>query len=232
MDKFILLLFSFGIFLFSQQRCLGQHGHGHGHAPGKANEHMHRSSTSDMIKRLESPERDAYQQPEKVMAYIGDVTGKKILDIGAGTGYFSIRLAKAGAHVIAGDVDADFQEHIRQRIPDEGLDSQQVELRMLPYDSPALAPGEVDKVLIVNTYHHIEDRVPYFSKVRTGLAPGGELIVIDFYKKELPVGPPVDHKIAREQVLQELKQAGFSAFEQDTTLLEYQYIIRAAARER
>jgi len=87
-------------------------GHQHGHAPGHANKHMNSTSFEDLVIRFDSPERDAYQQPAKVLEYIGDVTGKKILDIGAGTGYFAFKLAAKGAEVIAGDVDDRFQNFI------------------------------------------------------------------------------------------------------------------------
>ncbi|MCF6348206.1 MAG: class I SAM-dependent methyltransferase [Flavobacteriaceae bacterium] len=200
-----------------------EHNKSHGN---EANEQMHKTPVAKLIKRFESPERDAYQQPEKVLAYIGDVTNKTILDIGAGSGYFSIRLAKKGAYVIAGDVDDEFLNYIKERVEKEHLDSL-IEVRKLPYDSPVLKEEEVDKVLIVNTYHHIEDRSVYFAKVLKGLKQDGELIVIDFFKKDLPIGPPADHKISKEKVLEELKQAGFKDFEVNTELLEMQFIIRA-----
>ncbi len=200
-----------------------KHTKAHGN---EANEQMLRTSVAELIKRFESPERDAYQQPEKVLAYIGDVSDKTILDIGAGSGYFSIRLAKNGAYVIAGDVDDEFLNYIKERVEKEHLDSL-IEVRKLPYDSPALKNDEVDKVLIVNTYHHIEDRPAYFAEVLKGLKQDGELIVIDFFKKDLPIGPPADHKISRERVLEELKLSGFKTFDVNTDLLEMQFIIRA-----
>ena len=205
------------------------HDHGHDHGShsgdhGKANKHMNKASFEDLVKRFDSPERDAYQQPEKVLAYIGDVTGKKILDIGAGTGYFSFKLAAKGATVIAGDVDDRFQNYIKEKIEKEN--APKLSLRKLPYDSPALAEAEVDKVLIVNTYHHIEDRVNYFNKVLKGLTTGGELLVIDFKKQDGP-GPPVKMKMSPDFITAELKKAGFTAFELNDSLLEHQYIIRA-----
>jgi len=198
------------------------------HRHGSANEFMHKSSVENLAKRFDSPERDAYQQPDKVLAYLGDLNGLKIMDLGAGSGYFTVRLANAGAKVIAADVDDEFQAYLRNRIETEGLTDKGIELRKIPYDSPALKKGEVDKVLVVNTYHHIEDRVPYFKQVFEGLAEDGELVVIDYFKKEIPVGPPVDHKIAMEIVLKELKEAGFTSIEENTHLLEYQFIIRAS----
>ena len=174
------------LFLFSTACNHSNHEHSHDkhnkehvHSHhGHANHHMNETSFEDLVKRFDSPERDAYQQPDKVLAYIGDVRGKKILDIGAGTGYFSFKLAAKGAEVIAGDVDDRFQNYIKEKIEKEN--APKVILRKLPYDNPALQKQEVDKVLIVNTYHHIEDRINYFGKVREGLRADGELLVIDF----------------------------------------------------
>lgn len=190
-----------------------------------ANEYMHRSSTDDLIKRFESPERDAYQKPEKVLEYLGNLEGKKIMDIGAGSGYFSVKLAEKGAQVIAADVDNEFQAALQKRIDDNNIKN--IELRKIPYDSPDLADKEVDMVLIVNTYHHIENRSDYFAKVKQGIKDDGELVVIDYFKKELPVGPPVNHKIDLETVKKELKQAGYTNLDVNVDLLPYQFIIRA-----
>ena len=159
---------------------------------GDANEFMHRSSVDKLIDRFESPKRDAYQQPEKVMSYLGDIQGKTIIDIGAGSGYFSVRLAEKGAHVIAADVDDEFQEFINDRIEKNNLKN--IETRKIPYDSPGLKEQEVDIVLLVNTYHHIENRPEYFAKVKQGTKTDGELVIIDYFKWDIPVGPPTDHR--------------------------------------
>jgi cyclopropane fatty-acyl-phospholipid synthase-like methyltransferase len=201
-----------------------QHEHGHEHNGG-ANHYMHQSSMDELVERFESKERDKYQQPEKVLEYLGDINGKKIMDIGAGTGYFSVKLAAKGANVIAADVSDDFQDYLKKRIKEEDISN--IELRKLPYDSPELEKNEVDKVLIVNTYHHIEDRISYFKKVRKGINSEGELVIIDFFKSDLPVGPPVGHKVAIDDVVIELKEAGFTEFIVEVSLLDYQYIIRA-----
>jgi cyclopropane fatty-acyl-phospholipid synthase-like methyltransferase len=190
-----------------------------------ANDHMHRSSTDDLVKRFESPERDAYQQPEKVLAYLGDLQGKTIMDIGAGSGYFSVKLAEKGAKVIAADVSDEFQAHLKKRIEENNLKN--IELRKIPYDSPALKDAEVDMVLIVNTYHHIDNRAEYFAKVKKGIKDSGELVVIDFFKIDIPVGPPTGHKVSIDEVVAELKQAGYTEFEVEVGLLEYQFVVRA-----
>ncbi len=202
-----------------------QHKHQHKDSTNSANEYMHRSSTEDLIKHFESPERDSYQKPEKVLDYLGDITDKKIMDIGAGSGYFSIKLADKGADVIAADVNDEFQNALKKRIKDNNLKN--IELRKIPYDSPNLTDNEVDMVLIVNTYHHIENRSDYFSKVKKGIKENGELVIVDYFKTDLPVGPPKDHKISMDVLITELKKAGYAHFEVNVELLPYQYIIRA-----
>jgi cyclopropane fatty-acyl-phospholipid synthase-like methyltransferase len=190
-----------------------------------ANQHMHQSSVENLVHYFESEERDAYQKPEKVLQYLGELKGKTIMDIGAGSGYFSVKLAGKGAKVIAADVNDEFQRYLKKRIEENNIPN--IELRKIPYDSPSLKNNEVDMVLIVNTYHHIENRPDYFSQVRNGLKAKGELVVIDFFKSDVPVGPSVDHKISIDAVVSELKQAGFHSFDVEVNLLPYQYIIRA-----
>jgi 2-polyprenyl-3-methyl-5-hydroxy-6-metoxy-1,4-benzoquinol methylase len=192
---------------------------------GPANEHMRQSSVADLIRRFESPERDAYQQPQKVLEYLGDLQGKTIVDIGAGSGYFSVKLAEKGGLVIAADVDDEFQEFLSRRIRENKLSN--IETRKIPYDAPGLAKGEADMVLMVNAYHHIENRPQYFAKVREGTTPDGELVIIDYFKYEIPVGPPVNHKVSMDVVVNELKKAGYTTFDINVDLLEFQYVLRA-----
>lgn len=204
----------------------GQHADGEHHGPhGDANAYMHETSVDELVERFEAPERDQYQRPDKVLAWLGDLKGKKIMDLGAGTGYFSVKMADKGAEVIAADVDVDFQEYLKERIIKNGLKN--IELRKIPYDDPELKKEEVDIVLVVDTYHHIEERVNYFKKVKAGTKPNGELVIIDFYKAETPFGPPVNHKISMDEVISELKKAGYTHFEVEVNLLPYQYLIRA-----
>ncbi len=194
------------------------------HTPGSANEFMHQSPIEELVERFESPERDAYQKPEKVLDYLGDLNGKTVMDIGAGSGYFSVKLAKKGAEVIAADVDDGFQAFLKDRIEKEQL--QNLTTRKIPYDSPGLEASEVDIVLIVNTYHHIENRSEYFAKVKAGIKKNGKLVIIDFFDADIPVGPK-HHKISIDTVVSELKGAGYTQFEVNVSLLPYQYIITA-----
>jgi cyclopropane fatty-acyl-phospholipid synthase-like methyltransferase len=210
----------------------GQDGH-HGEAHqdhNHANAHMHKRSLEELAESFESPERMETQKPYEVIAMFGDLNGKTIMDIGAGTGYFTFKLAEKGAHVIAGDVDDQFLEFIANKMQSLNISDEKIELRKLPYDSPKLAPGEVDGVLLVNTYHHIEKRKTYFKEVYNGLKDGGMLMVVDFVKKEFEEdipGPPIEMRIASDMVMDELSVAGFKRVDMNTSMLPYQYIIRA-----
>lgn len=195
------------------------------HHQNASNEMMHKTSTKDLIKNFESPERDAYQKPELVLNHLGKLKGKTIMDIGAGSGYFSIKMAQKGAKVIAADVNDEFLDFINERINKDQIKN--VVTRKIPFDNPLLTDNESDMVLVVNTYHHIEHRSEYFSKVKKGTKKSGELVIIDFFKSEVPVGPPVEHKISIDQVVAELKKAGYTKFSVNVDLLPYQYIIKA-----
>lgn len=210
----------FTINVFAQHHHDQHHGHG-----ANANEYMHQSSMDELVERFESPERDAYQMPDKVLDVLGDLKGKLVMDIGAGSGYFSVKLAKHADHVIAADVSKDFQEYLKKRIEKEQINN--ISLRLLPFDSPALKDGEVDMVFLSNTYHHIDHRPRYFSMVKKGIKSEGSLVIIDYVQSDIPVGPPVEHKISMDQIIVELKKAGFTTFDINVNLLPYQFIITA-----
>ena len=100
--KYLFIILSV---FFLQTNIFAQHHHDHKHGHGaNANEYMHQSSMDELIERFESPERDAYQMPDKVLDAIGDLKGKTVMDIGAGSGYFSVKLARRAGQVIAADV--------------------------------------------------------------------------------------------------------------------------------
>ena len=216
----ISILFFAGLALCSQGLLAQQ--------PSDASLHMNQQSFADLVAGFNAPERAVWQKPDEVIAALGDLNGKTVMDIGSGTGYFSFRLLEAGARVICGDVDERFLGYIAGRKEELGLSDDELELRLLPYDSSLLQANEVDMVLLVDTYHHIDNRETYFAEVLAGLKPDGRLAVVDFFKQELPVGPPVEMKLDLGTIIDELRAAGFKHFEIDLELLPYQYIIIAS----
>ena len=182
--------------------------HPHKTDHNKANIHMNKAPFESLIERFEDPSRESWQKPAEVIAMLGDINGKTIMDIGAGTGYFSFRMADQGARVIAADVDERFLEYMETKKQETA--NELVITRKVPYDNPKLETHEADVVVIIDTYHHIENRVNYFGKVLKGLKPGGKLMVVDFKKEKTPHGPPMHHRLASDVVISELKEAGFT----------------------
>ncbi len=183
---------------------------------------------ADEAERYESADRVIWQKPDLVVHQLGEVEGKVVADLGAGTGYFSRRIAYKGAKVIAIDIDPkaiQWMEEQKAKFPIELQD--RLIIRLAEPDDPKLNNSEVDIVLLVNTYTYIENRVAYFSKLMKAIRPGGSIIIIDFKKKSTPFGPPLKERIDISEITSELQQAGYSMEVVDETSLEYQYIIKA-----
>jgi ubiquinone/menaquinone biosynthesis C-methylase UbiE len=187
---------------------------------------MHRlhSDPKAYIAALEDPKRDAYQKPHEVMEALAVKEGEVIADIGAGSGYFTLRLARHvgdKGRVYAVDVSPDMVRHLNGKIRDLGVLN--VSSILAEPDDPLL-PQPVDRFLIVDVWHHIEDQAGYLALMKKQLKPGGQVVMIDFQKKELPVGPPVDMKISREDLLKQMEGAGFR-LAKEHTFLPYQYFL-------
>ena len=191
-----------------------------------ANKFMHGSDFHELVARFEDPARAQWQKPGEVIASLGPLEGKTVADIGAGTGYFAFPLAKKAAKVIAIDIDQRFLDYIEQRKRARKLAPTLRPASLLP-NAPGLKPGEADVVLIVDTYHHIENRIEYLKKLKKDLAKGGLLVIVDFKKEKPPPGPPVELRLRGRSVESELKSASFAVVSTDRDLLPYQYIIKA-----
>ena len=178
------------------------------------------------VEVFEDPDRAEWQKPEEVVRALDLEPGSMAADVGAGTGYFTFPLARAvgpEGRVLAIDIEANMVEHLRERAAEEG--TAWVEPLLVPPDDPGIPEGAADCILVVDTYHHIHDRVDYLRRLRRALAPGGEVVVIDFFKRELPVGPPLEHKMARDHVVAEFLEAGY-LLRAEETFLPHQYFLR------
>ncbi|MBX6392557.1 MAG: class I SAM-dependent methyltransferase [Burkholderiales bacterium] len=157
---------------------------------------------------FDNPDRDTWQKPEEVIRALELKPDAAVADIGAGTGYFAVRLARAvpNGRVYAVDVEQEMVAYLEKRARHEGLSN----LQPVPAEpDDARLPEPVDLVLMVNTYHHIEDREEYFARLAKLLKPGGRLAIIDF-RPDAPIGPPKRVRIEAEKVIEELQEAGYT----------------------
>jgi ubiquinone/menaquinone biosynthesis C-methylase UbiE len=194
--------------------------------------HDHDATTShsfDDVERwvevFDDPERDSWQRPDEVIEFLEIDAGDVVADLGAGTGYFSVRLARVvgdGGRVLAVDIESSLVDHIRGRAEGESL-SQIVPVLAEP-DDPKLPEGQVDLVLVVDTWHHINDRIRYLDRLSSALKGGGRLAIVDFHEGELPVGPPPGHKLSRDAVVAELTEASWR-LAAESEELPYQYLL-------
>jgi SAM-dependent methyltransferase len=165
------------------------------------------------IEGLQSEERIRELDPEGVIRTLGIAETAVVADIGSGPGVFSLPLADhlAKGLVYAVDVEPRQLDALRERLIARGIDNAIPVLAS--YSDPHLPPRGVDWILIVDTYHHLEDRVSYLRALRDDLAPGGRLIILEYKPGDLPVGPPADHKLSHEERFGELSDAGFELVE-------------------
>lgn len=192
-------------------------------------QHPHHPMPLDQyIALLEDPKRDEWQKPDAVIQALNLQEGQVVADIGAGSGYFTLRLARMvgqKGRVFAVDIDEGMLSYLRQRLAQEKM--QNVQVMQVPPHDPLLIDGSLDLAFICNTYHHLEDREVYLRKLHKALKPNGRLVIVDFYKKEgMPVGPPMPMRLSEETVKKELQAAGMGVTEQ-LTFLPYQYILIA-----
>lgn len=196
------------------------HGH-HGH-------HRHRfDDAASWSKVFDDPARDAWQKPAAVVAAMAIAPGMTVADVGAGTGYFEPHLSSAvgdGGKVLAIDIEPDMVRFTNERAKREGLAN--VEARLGAPADPKLEAASVDRVLVVDTWHHVEDRAAYAKKLAAALRPGGVVFIVDF-TKESPHGPPANARLTPEEVSADLRGAGLEAKKIEVAL-PHQYMIGAS----
>jgi len=195
------------------------------HGEHDATAHHSFADVEHWTKVFDDPERDEWQKPAELVKALGIAPGMHVADLGAGTGYFSRYLSVAvggRGTVFAVDPEPNLVVHLRERAQRESTAN--VVPVLASFDNARLPTSAVDLVLIVDTFHHIDDRVNYFVGLKRCLAPTGRVAVVDFKKEPLPVGPPMEHKLAREQVVEEMQSAGYRLVD-EPSVLPYQYVL-------
>ena len=173
----------------------------------------------------ESSGRDDWQKPDGVVAALGIRPGDQVADLGSGSGYFTVHLARAvgpEGRVYAVDVDEEMNAYLSERLADEGIEN--VEVVLGEYEDPKLPDGQIDLLFTSNTYHHIQDRPAYFRRVQADLAPGGRVAVIEYDGRKGLFVKWMGHKTGKEVILEEMREAGYRVIE-DSDLLDRQSFI-------
>jgi predicted methyltransferase len=190
--------------------------------------HEHQHSFEDAERWsgvFDDPKRDGWQKPHEVIEGLALAPNAVVADIGAGTGYFAVRLARMlpKGKVFAADVEPQMVHHLAARAKRDEL----ANLVAVQSDfDDARLPEKADLALLVDVYHHIEERERYFRRLKEALKPGGRIAVVDF-RMDSEIGPPPRARIAPERVKRELAAAGYTlAAEHDFLPNQYFLVFR------
>ena len=163
----------------------GGHGHHHGTSPAPAHGGQHGfADVERWSAAFDDPARDAWQRPDEVIRALSLAPDARVADIGAGTGYFAVRIAPLvpQGRVWAVDLEPALLRHVRTRAESQRLTNL---LPVLGTPTDAMIPERVDVILMVDTYHHIEGRSGYLRDLTRSLRPGGRVVIVD-YTREAP----------------------------------------------
>lgn len=177
------------------------------------------------IPLLEDPERDKWQKPEEILNVLDIKKGQFVADIGAGSGYLTVKLSErvgAAGRVYATDIQQEMLDYINKRLNNKEVNN--ITLVLSNMDDPKLPAGSLDTAILLSTYHEIARPVDFIKKVKLALKPQGKLAVLEF-SDDSPIGPPLQVRLPEDLVINELKQAGFSLLQRHTFLLPYQYFL-------
>ena len=182
----------------------------------------------DWAKTFDDPARDAWQHPDDVIAALGLTPKMTVADVGAGTGYFTVRLARAvpDGQVIATDIEPDMVRYLVDRAHREKLAN--VRAVEATGDDPRLPPSSVDRILVVDVWHHVADRGAYARGLANALRPGGQIAIVDF-TQEATHGPPREHRLRPETIVADLQGAGLASSVSPTQLPD-QFIVIGVRR--
>jgi cyclopropane fatty-acyl-phospholipid synthase-like methyltransferase len=194
--------------------------------------HTHQHSfegAEQWAKMFDDPERDAWQKPHEVIQALALKPDAVVTDIGAGTGYFSVRLSHMvpKGRIYGVDIEPDMVKYLANRAKQNGL-TNLIAVQAVP-DDPRL-PEKVDLMIIVDTYHHIEGRDRYLRKLHNYLKPEGRIAIID-YRMDSPDGPPKSARSTPEAIEAELIEAGYVLVQKHDFLPKQYFLVFQLAKK-
>jgi arsenite methyltransferase len=197
----------------------------HAHDHGPRHDHHAFADADQAALLLDDPARDAWQRPDEVLRALALSPSMTVADVGAGTGYFAMRLARAvpQGQVVATDVEPAMVRHLAERARRERC----ANLRAV-HATPAasgLDAASFDAILVVHAWHHVAHRAELARDVAAALKRGGRVVVVEF-APDAQRGPPIEMRLAPDQVIADLVGAGLDARVAAVALPE-QYVVEA-----
>lgn len=174
---------------------------------------------------LDRPEREREEEPSKAVAALDIRRGQVVADVGAGSGYYTVRLAERvgpDGKVFATDIQPGMLALIRQRVAREKLT--QVEVVQASIERTGLPEGQLDLVLMVDVYHELSRPQDALRQLRSSLKPDGRLVLIEFRKESAWVPIRDDHKMSVAEARMEVEAEGFR-FDRVIDVLPWQHIL-------
>ena len=173
---------------------------------------------------LDRPDRAAWQKPDEVVAALGLQGDETIFDLGAGSGYFSFKLARAvpRGKVVAADLEPEMIRHIHHKAMVEGVTN--LTPVIIRVDDPQV-PSDADYVFVCDVLHHVQNRAGWLKKAVSEMKPGARFVLIEFKEGKLPEGPPESVKLSRKQLLELMGQAGLVVEAEKADVLPYQVFL-------
>lgn len=174
--------------------------------------------------KFDALERDEWQKPDVVIASLKLPDNAVVIEIGSGTGYFAVRLAKhiKSGKVICFDQSSNMTSHLKDRARTLGLSN--IDARTTQSGGSFVVEEKADLIFSVDVYHHIQNRIAYFSRIAEYLKPEGHLVIIDRTDEKIE-GQPSGHRVPKENIKEEMNEAGFDLTEELDFLLPVQYYL-------
>ncbi len=183
-------------------------------------------SVEEYIAAMETAGRSVWQKPEQVVDALSINSGETVADIGAGSGYFTVlfsRRVRDNGKVYAVDIEKGMIDYIAKRVRAEKLNN--IHLILSTPSDPLLPESSVDLIFMCNTYMYIDKRQDFLKLLMKALKKGGRLAIIDFKATNTLVGPPIDTRVSRDKVIEEVLGVTGFTMEAEYHFLPYQYFL-------
>jgi cyclopropane fatty-acyl-phospholipid synthase-like methyltransferase len=176
------------------------------------------------IEKFDGADRDEWQKPDEVIESFNLPDDAVVVEVGAGTGYFAVRLAPQlkNGKIICFDQSSQMTSYLEKRVRELGFTN--VDTYNTESDGSFMLAEKANLIFSVDVYHHLKDRITYFTKITEYLKPDGTVVVIDRTEEKME-GQPTGHRVPKEKIKEEMKEAGFELVSDFDFLLPVQYYL-------